>query len=53
LLRIALYIALAAIGHFVWELCQLPLYTPWRTGTPSEIVSALFDAVVLLHLGSM
>jgi hypothetical protein len=42
LLRIALYIALAAIGHFVWELCQLPLYTLWRTGTPREIVSALF-----------
>ena len=41
LLRVALYIGLAAIGHFLWEAAQLPLYTLWRTGTPREIVSAL------------
>jgi len=40
--RVALYIALAAIGHFVWEAGQLPLYTLWRIGTPREIISALF-----------
>jgi hypothetical protein len=42
LLRVALYIGLAAIGHFIWEATQLPLYTLWRTGTPREIISALF-----------
>jgi hypothetical protein len=42
LLRVALYIGLAAIGHFLWEAAQLPLYTLSRTGTPREIVSALF-----------
>ena len=42
MLRVALYIGLAAIAHFLWEAAQLPLYTLWRTGTPREIVSALF-----------
>ena len=41
--RIALYIGLAAIGHLLWEIVQLPLYTLWRTGTPHEI------AVAVLH----
>jgi hypothetical protein len=40
-LRVALYIGLAAIGRFLWEATQLPLYTLWRTGTPREIVTAL------------
>ena len=39
---IALAIGLAAIGHFLWEAIQLPLYTLWRTGTPREIAFALF-----------
>ena len=39
--RVALYIGLAAIGHFIWEAGQLPLYTLWRAGTPREIVTAL------------
>ena len=30
------------IGHFFWEVAQLPLYTLWRTGTPREIAFALF-----------
>jgi hypothetical protein len=34
-------IGLAAIGHFLWEAAQLPLYTLWRTGTPREIAFAL------------
>jgi hypothetical protein len=42
LLRVALYIGLATVGHFIWETAQLPLYTLWRTGTPREILSALF-----------
>ena len=39
---VALAIGLAAIGHFLWEAMQLPLYTLWRTGTPREIAFALF-----------
>jgi hypothetical protein len=39
---IVLSIALAAIGHLIWEAAQLPLYTLWRTGTPREIAFALF-----------
>jgi hypothetical protein len=46
LLRVALYTGLAAIGHFLWEAGQLPLYTLWRTGTPREIVSALFHCTL-------
>src|SRR6516225_354944 len=30
---VALAIGLAAIGHFLWEAMQLPLYTLRRTGT--------------------
>jgi hypothetical protein len=41
LFQVALYIGLAAIGHFLWEAAQLPLYTLWSTGTPREIVTAL------------
>ena len=39
---VALAIGLAAMGHFVWEAAQLPLYTLWRTGTRREIAFALF-----------
>src|SRR5215469_6282043 len=39
---VALAIGLAAIGHLFWEAAQLPLYTLWRTGTPREILFALF-----------
>ena len=38
---VGLAIGLAAIGHFLWEATQLPLYTLWRTGTPREIAFAL------------
>ena len=38
---VTLAIGLAAIGHFLWEAAQLPLYTPWRTGTPRELAFAL------------
>jgi hypothetical protein len=41
LFRVALYIGLAAMGHFLWEAAQLPLYTLWSSGTPREIVTAL------------
>ena len=38
---VARAIGLAAIGHFLWEAAQLPLYTLWRTGTRREIAFAL------------
>lgn len=31
----------SALGHLVWEIVQLPLYTIWFEGTPSEIVFAI------------
>ena len=37
----ALAVGLAAIGHFLWEAAQLPLYALWRAGTPSAMVFAL------------
>jgi hypothetical protein len=40
--RAALYIGLATIGHFIWEAAQLPLCTLWSTGAPREIAVALF-----------
>ena len=42
MVRFALYIGIAAIGHFLWEAAQLPLYTLWSAGTPHEIAVALF-----------
>ena len=41
MVRVTSYIVLAAIGHFVWEVGQLPLYTLWQAGTPREIATAL------------
>ena len=41
MVRVPFYISLAAIGHFIWEAGQLPLYTLWWTGTPRAIVIAL------------
>ena len=41
MLRVAFYIGLASLGHFVWEAVQLPLYTLWQSGTRQEIVTAL------------
>jgi hypothetical protein len=41
LIRVALYIGLAAIGHFFWEAGQLLLYTLSQTARPREIVAAL------------
>ena len=42
MVQAALYIGLAAAGHFIWEAAQLPLYTLWSAGTPHEIAVALF-----------
>jgi hypothetical protein len=43
------YLLTIAVGDFVWETAQLPLYTLWQTGTPGE---KLF-AVVHCTLGDL
>ena len=35
------YLLVTVVGHFAWEVFQLPLYTLWQTGTPREIVVAV------------
>jgi hypothetical protein len=34
------YLAVATLGHALWEAGQLPLYTLWSLGTPREILTA-------------
>jgi hypothetical protein len=43
------YLLTIAVGDFIWEAAQLPLYTLWQTGTPGE---KLF-AVVHCTLGDL
>jgi hypothetical protein len=33
---IRIYLSLILLGNLVWEALQLPLYTIWQTGTPSQ-----------------
>lgn len=40
------YLAASAIGHLVWEVAQLPLYTIWSTGTVREQVIAIVHCTV-------
>jgi hypothetical protein len=35
------YLLTVAVADLVWELAHLPLYTLWRTGTPSEKLFAV------------
>ncbi len=35
------YLATSAIGHLLWEIAQLPLYTIWSTGTVREQLIAI------------
>ena len=35
------YFAVVAVGNFVWECIQLPLYTLWNTGSAAEITYAV------------
>ena len=35
------YLVTVAVADLVWELAHLPLYTLWRTGTPSEKLFAV------------
>lgn len=36
-----MYLAASAIGHLIWEILQIPLYTIWREGTAGEIAFAI------------
>lgn len=35
------YLVAVSLGNLVWETAQIPLYTLWRTGTPSTITAAM------------
>jgi hypothetical protein len=37
----ALYIGFSAIGHLVWEIAQLPLYSLWYTASRAELAFAV------------
>ena len=42
LIVLALYAALSAVGHLLWEIVQLPLYALWRTASRAELAFAVF-----------
>lgn len=43
-LRVALLAS--AIGHFGWEIAQLPLYTLWWTGTAADVAFAVLHCTL-------
>ena len=50
------YVPFTAVAHLAWELLQLPLYTIWRAGTPSEIAFAVLHCTagdVLIALAAL
>jgi len=50
------YLAVTAIGHFAWEIIQLPLYTIWNEGTMREIAFAVIHCTggdMLIALASL
>jgi hypothetical protein len=50
------YLGMTGIGHFIWEILQLPLYTLWAEGTVSEIVFAVIHCTggdILIALASL
>ena len=67
IIGLVLYAVLSAVGHLLWEIVQLPLYTLWRTASRAELafavlhctggdiliaVSVLLASVVLLRAWS-
>lgn len=40
------YLAVTAVANLVWETVQIPLYTIWRTGSPSKIAFAIVHCTV-------
>lgn len=41
LIALTLYTALSAVGHLLWEIAQLPLYSLWRTASRGELAFAV------------
>lgn len=35
------YLVAVTIGNLLWEICQLPLYTLWTSGSPRQIAFAV------------
>jgi hypothetical protein len=40
-IALALYVGLSTVGHLVWELAQLRLYSLWRTASHGELAFAI------------
>ena len=40
------YLPASIVGHMIWEIAQLPLYTIWRTGTGRDIVIAVLHCTL-------
>lgn len=40
------YLLASAVGHLIWEIAQLPLYTLWHTGTAREISFAVLHCTL-------
>jgi hypothetical protein len=50
------YLGVTAVGHLLWEVLQLPLYTIWTEGTPDQIAFAVLHCTggdVLIALASL
>jgi hypothetical protein len=50
------YVAVLLIGHLVWEIAQLPLYTIWRDGTSGQIAFAVAHCTagdLLIGMGAL
>lgn len=43
---LATYIALNAIGHFTWELLQLPFYSIWTSGSTEQLIFAIIHCTI-------
>lgn len=41
IIALTLYVIMSAIGHLLWEIVQLPLYSLWRTASRPELAFAV------------
>jgi hypothetical protein len=40
------YLLASVVGHLVWEMGQVPLYTIWQTGTTRDIATAVLHCTL-------
>jgi hypothetical protein len=40
------YIGASVVGHFTWEVIQLPLYILWKVGTPRQLAFAVLHCTL-------